>query len=405
MRFNSIVLTVLLCLVLTNTAEARRKKRRKRYSGPPPTHPVLLWSRTLSESTDSDDRRVAAFKLSQYSLPIFQQSVVETLIKCMKDKDLQIKVLCTKALARASTARHAEQVRKVLLDQYQIDSAVRSTVVRVFVARKDESPAVHDTLLDSLRQPTATDDALALLGYFDEFGSGTTKYVDTLVELFHKNPDAKVQRAVVKAIGSRAKGQDAALELLSQCSTAKDTPLVLTCLSGMQLQGRKDPRVWVAVERTVESADVDVLEATLDVINSLPETTNAKISARLIEILDSYDDPDIQEKAVLALGICGDRTEAVVKALQTLFEYDETDESTRIASALTLGKQASAFPDKARELLSACASTGKTAAIKTACQLGLRELEERRKAQAAEAGSHPGSAAVPAATQSAAVAH
>lgn len=383
MRFKALSLALIftLCLGVSLDAEARKKKTKKRrYSGPPPTHPVVLWSRTLSESTDAEQRKVAAFKLSQYSQPIYQASVVDTLVKCMKDSDLQIKVLCTKAMARAGTQSTSEYIRKVLLEQYKKDDALKATVVRVFIARKDSSSSVHDTLLETIRQKLTLDDMLVHLGYFEEYGNGSNKFIDTLAEIFTKNDNAKLKRAVAKALGSQAQGQDKAVDILAGCADSKDTPLSLTCLAGLQAQTKKDKRAWTAVEKTIESTDPDVLEATLDVITALPETENVKIATRLLEIIDNSDDADIQEKAVLALGVCGHRSEAIANALETLIDYDDTDESTRIASALVLGKQAPAGSGKSRNVLSKCVAESKSVPLRTACQLGLQELDGRNKA-------------------------
>lgn len=386
MRFKalSLILVLILCLGVSLDAEAKKKKRRaRRYSGPPPTHPVVLWSRTLSESSDPEQRKVAAFKLSQYSQPIFQASVVDTLVKCMKDNDLQIKVLCTKAMSRAGTQSTSEYIRKVLLEQYKKDDALKATVVRVFIVRKDGSPNVHDTLLETVRQKLTLDDMLVHLTYFEEFGNGSNKFTDTLADIYAKNDNPKLKRAVAKALGAQAQGQDKAVDILAGCADSKDTPLSLTCLAGLQSQTKKDKRAWTAVEKTIESSDPDVLEATLDLITALPETENVKIASRLLEILDNTDDADIQEKVVLALGVCGHHSEQIATALETLIDYDDTDESTRIACALVLGKQAPPGSTKSHDVLSKCVTGVKSAPLRTACQLGLQELDGRRKAAGA----------------------
>src|SRR5258708_1507587 len=90
------------------------------------------------------------------------------------------------------------------------------------------------------------------------------------------------------------------------------------------------------------------------------------------------EDSELQEKAVLALGVCGAHTEPVVNSLQKLLEDKESDDSVRIAAALVLGKQADAFPDKPKAYLSACRTDGSSVSLKMACQLGLQELESRK---------------------------
>lgn len=361
---------------------SKKKHRRHRYSGPAPTHPVVLWARTLSESTDREQRKIAAFKLSQYSQPIFQQPVIASIERCLKDSDVEIKVLCGKAMAHAGTQSNADNIRKVLLDTYKADPDLRNTIVRAFIVRRDQTPLVHDTFLEELKSAKPTDDVLTLLSYFEQFGYGNAHFVEVLADIYKKNENLKVRRSVVKALGERSHGQDPVIEILSQCSESKDTPMALNCLSGLQLQAKKDSRAWAAVEKTIESTDPDVLMATLDVINALPESTNVKISNRLVEIIQETDDGDIQEKAVLALGVCGDQSEPVVKVLTKLVEEDDTDDSVRVAAALIMGKQAMGFPEKPTDLLNSCSNKGRSQSLRTACQLGLKELEARKKLQA-----------------------
>src|SRR5690606_34295995 len=92
------VLAVALIAVLSVSATAdskkSRKKRARRYY-PPVTHPVVLWARTLKTSTDIEARKVAAFKLSAYTQPIFQEEVVSALLDCIGDEDIKIRVWCT----------------------------------------------------------------------------------------------------------------------------------------------------------------------------------------------------------------------------------------------------------------------------------------------------------------------
>lgn len=374
-----LVFVALCCLIVEDSDAARRKRRgRRRYSGPPPTHPVVLWSKTLAASTDPEQRKIAAFKLSQYSQTIYQESIINNLIKCMKDSDVEIKVLCAKAMGRAGTQSQADSVRRALIDQYNADPTLRSTIVRTFIIRKDQSEKVHDLFLKSLKTSEDPEAIIPLATYFEENGSGSQKFVDALVESFNKHDNIKLKRSVVKALGAKGQGQNEVVALLASCSVSKDTPLSLNCLSGLQSQARRDPRAWPAVEKAIESSDPDVLMATLDVINSLPEAPKKEIAVRLVEIIDDMDDTEIQEKAVLALGVCGDHTEPTVKALSELLEDKGTDEGVRIAAALVMGRQADLFPEQPQTALTKCLSDSKTQNLRTACELGLQELKARK---------------------------
>ena len=376
------VLILILCVSAVQTAEAKRRHhaRRNRYHGPPPTHPVILWARTLSESTDPAQRKVAAFKLSQYSQPIFQEAVIHELLKCMKDSDKQIKVLCTKALGSASPKAYSDTIRKALLELYANEETMRNTVVRVFIKRKDSSPKVQDTFMDSAKKSSSPDDLLVILSYFEIFGSGSPKFVENLAEIYRKVENIKVKRAVVKVLADRAEGQDVVVDLLSECAQSKDTPLALTCLGGLQVQAKKDARAWSAIEKTIGSDDPDVLMASLDVVNALPAQRNDAISGRLVSLISDVDDSEIQEKAVLALGVVGTQSEAVVSTLLKLLDEKDTDESVRIAAALILGKQAVQFPVAALPALQTCSKSGASQSLRTACQLGLQELESHKSA-------------------------
>jgi hypothetical protein len=373
--------TIGLIFAFCSSHEALAKKRKRRHYGPSPTHPVLLWARTLSESKDREERKVAAFKLSQYSQPIFQDEAIKALIKCTKDTDVELKVLCTKAMGKAGTKSNSESIRKVLVERYQDDPSLRNTIVRTLIVRQDNTTAIHDTLLDSAKKSTNTDELLALLIYFEIYGSGSDKFVDVLSDIYKRNEDIKVKRSVVKALGDRAHGQDGVIAIFSQCAETKDTPLLLTCLSGLQQQGKTDARTWTALEKTVASEDPDVLMAALDVINVLPEKTNVNISDRLVQIATGSEDPDLQEKAVLALGVCGDQSKPVVDLLQKLLTKKDSDEGLRVAAALILGRQAGAAPEESQKVLSKCFSEEKAQSLRTACQLGLSELETRNKAR------------------------
>ncbi len=383
----SLILLVVLCLLAPDTAEARRRKNRqaRRPKGPPPTHPMVLWAKTLNESQDREQRRVAAYKLSQYSVNIVHSQVVDAIVRCSADDDTEIKVLCTKALGHSGPMANAEPVRKVLIDRYKKDPALKDTVVRTFIARKDISPAVQDIFFEELTKTgTSLDHRMVLLSYFEQFGIGNDKLVNHLSEVYHKEENIRLRRAVAKVLAAKAQGQDSVIGLFAQCSESKDTPLALTCLDGLKSQAKKDNRVWGAVEKSILSTDPDVLIATLDVINALPENTSATISTRLLEIIKDSEDPDIQEKATLALGIAGDHSEMVVAGLLKLIDDKETEDSVRIASVLVLGRQAVVVSERTTELLEKCLKENNTQALKTACQLATKELDSRKKSAAAK---------------------
>ena len=171
--FLAVVFLVSLALP-SETSHARRRRYKL------PTHPVVLWSRTISRSKDLEQRRVAAFKLSQYSQRLFQSSVIDTLTSCVRDPDIQIRVFCVKALGNTGNKR-SDSIRRVLLDRFKTDPEVKSTVVRTFLKRRDDSLVVHDTLLKSLMGTNDTEFSLSLLSYFEELGSGSTGFVNSLV--------------------------------------------------------------------------------------------------------------------------------------------------------------------------------------------------------------------------------
>jgi hypothetical protein len=150
-------------------------------------------------------------------------------------------------------------------------------------------------------------------------------------------------------------------------------------LAGLQVQAKKDAKTLLAVEKTIESTDPDVILASLELIQSLPESPNPKISERLIELIESASDTDVLEKSVLALGVCGDFSEETVKALQKSLEKKELDEGIRISAALSLGKQAGKFSEGPKTALIECKSSADSESLKTACQLALQELQVRTK--------------------------
>lgn len=368
----SVCLIFLVVLVCT-PAEAARKKRKRYY--PPVTHPVVLWSRTLSNSTDLEERKVAAFKLSQYSQTIYQEEVISTLIKGMRDPEAHIKVLCAKAMGRAGTQGKAPEIRKAMLEVYKADASIRNTLVRAFIVRKDTAKPVYDTLLDTLKQSNDVDELSVLLAYFEDYLLPND--VDALVALYHRTTNEKVKRSTIKVVSERGQGQENVIALLTECVGSKETPLVLLCLSGMKLQAQKDPRTLAAIEKTISSTDPDVLVATLDVLHVLPDSPSPTLSARLIEILSSSDDDEVVEKSILALGVAGDQSEPVVNALVKVFDK-EKEEGAKITTALVLGKQAVNHQEKAREKLQNCLKSEQSQSLKTACQLGIQELNTKK---------------------------
>jgi hypothetical protein len=365
---------IIICaLLICEPVLAKKKKRRS--SGPPLTHPVVLWSRILSENKDFDERKKAAFKLSKYSQPIFQIEVINTLLKCADETNIDIKVLCTIALSNANKAIYQETIQKKLIDIYQKNPELKNTIVKVFINRKDNSPKVHDFLLDNFKEDATSDELLTQLRYFELFGNGSDKLVDVLSNIYNKKDNLKVKTSIVKVLGERGKGQAQVIELLSQCCDSKDTPLQLTCLSSLQSQAKKDPKVWLVVTKTIQSADSDVLLATLELIHSLPPTPNPKIALRLDDIIKSVDDSDVQEKAILALGICGDKNPDMVQHLIKILKDKSAPEASRVASALVVGNQSPAdLKENAKSALVKCKDEEKSSSLRTACQLGIQEL-------------------------------
>ena len=65
--------------------------------------------------------------------------------------------------------------------------------------------------------------------------------------------------------------------------------------------------------------------------------------------------------------------------IQTLLEKKDVDEGIKISAALVLGKQAEKFPEGPKAVLTACRTSAATPSLKTACQLGLQELQRREK--------------------------
>ncbi len=378
----SLVLAFILgfSLICLCPAEAKSRNRRKKRYYPPITHPVVLWARTLSQSTDREQRKIAAFKFSQYSLSIFQEEAIQTLIQCMRDTDEAIKILCAKAMRRAGLQKDTDRIRKALLTQFDNDPALRSTLVRTFIDRKDESAVTHDYLLNAAKQTKDLSELLAYLSYFEKFGSGTDNWVSVVTDIYRKNDDIKLKRAAVKALAERGHGQEAVVSLLSECVDSKDTPLVLNCLSGLELQAKNESQARGAVKKTLQSEDPDVLLATLDVILAQAESPDTDVTSRLIEIIEATEDLEIKEKTILALGVYGDKSHPIFNILKKILENRE-NEATSVAAALVLGKQSSQFPEQTRTLLQKCSTESHSPSLRTACKLGLQDFEKRALAQ------------------------
>ncbi|MEZ4752447.1 MAG: HEAT repeat domain-containing protein [Bdellovibrionota bacterium] len=372
--FRAFLVALILIFGFAPSASARRKHSRRLRI---PTHPIYLWAKTLSESKDNDQRKIAAFKLSQYSQPIYQEPVIDALLSCVSDDNLHIKVLCTKALGRSRKRSKSTLVRNALIKQYKAEPFLRNTVVRTFIALNADESNIQKLLMTEAQQNKKPGELIVLMSYFEKFGSGEDAFVKDLTKIFHENTDARVRASVAKAISERADGQKEVIELLAECTGSTDTPLVLTCLGGLQAQGTKNPITWAAVEKTIYSRDPDVLETTLDVIDALPESPNPKISARLLQIITDADDSELREKAVLSLGVCGNKSADIVDLLQRLVEEESVGEDIRIAAALVLGKQAESFPVAPRRILDNCGTREKSQNLRTACQLGLQELKTR----------------------------
>jgi len=339
---------------------------------------MVLWARTLSESEDPEQKKVAAFKLSQYSQSIYQDSVISSLLACLQEKDDQIKVLCAKALGNANNKSKKQSVRKALLEIYQSDPSLQETLVRTFIKQEDGSAEVKQLFLKSLEQTTDVHLTLALLNYF--YGFGDNVPMDSFITLFHKSPNDRIRRWAVKVISENGSGEGNVVELLASCAETQDTPLALTCLSGLQLQTKKESdRTWAALEKTIQSSDPDMLLASLDVINGLPAKINSPLTKKLIDIISNNEDGELVDKAVLALGVCGDQSDKLVGTVQSLLNDAATSESTKIHAALVLGNQSGLFSEQSLSALNECAKKSKSQSLKTACELGVQELRTRLK--------------------------
>ncbi len=347
----------------------------RRYRHPLPVNPVIVWARKLSEVNSEEVRKSNAFKLSQYSQPIFQPEVVRALVKCMEDPNITLRVLCTKAMGRAGTAGQAEWIESLLLQAFEKTPELQSTIARTFVIRKSTSPAVYHKLFDTLVSSTSADKQLAFLTYFQEFGDGSDEFVQKLSHLYEKSSDIRVKRMIVKTLSERGRGQSAITSILTECVHSSDTPLILTCLSGLEQQAKQDAQVWGALEKALRSDDSDVILATLDVINVMDDHSDPKISGRLLEIVQNTSDDETREKAILALGVCGGQTDEIYRVLQKTLQSPKMEVACRVASALVLGKQApKAHQGEVQVILDECYQK-ETGGLKTACELGIQELK------------------------------
>lgn len=378
LSFQRLICALLVALFCCAPSLGAKKRRARRRNQKPITHPVVLWARTLSESTDSDQKKVAAFKLSQYSQTIYQDSVISTLLTCLKDNDVQIKVLCAKALGNAGNRSKKPSLRKALLETYQTDPALQETLVRTFIKQEDSSSDVKSLFLKSLQETSDIHLSLALLNYFYGFGDGVS--MEPFITLFNQSSHDRIRRWSAKVLSENGSGESGVIELLAKCAETQDTPLALTCLSGLQTQSKKDSdRTWTALEKTLESNDPDMLIASLDVINGLPPRVNSPLTKRLIELVSNNEDGELVDKAVLALGVCGDQSEKLVTTVRGLLNNDTTSDSTKIHAALVLGTQSGLFLEQSLESLKACQKNGGSQSLKTACELGARELSTQVK--------------------------
>jgi HEAT repeat protein len=283
-------------------------------------------------------------------------------------------------MGRAGNQSRRTAIRNALIEAFKTDPSLRETLARTFLTREDKSKEVQDVMLDALDKSSDDHETMALLAYFYDCGDGLK--VEPFISLFNKSSNERIRRWAIKVLAEHADGEPAVVELLASCAESKDTPLALNCLSGLQLQSRKDSaRTWTALEKTLESSDPDMLVATLDVVNALPEKPSALLTKRMIEIILETDDVELLDKAILGLGIAGDHSVILVETLQKLLKDGESQETTKIHAALILAKQATQNSDQIKEVLSACIKSTSSASVKSACQLGARELASRKKSK------------------------
>lgn len=372
-KTNSALLLLAFLLAVWTNLDA---KSRHRSRGPLPAHPTALWAKTISESKDQAARLQAAFKFSRYSQPIYQEPHVRALISCTSDPVLEMRVYCVMALAKANQQKHTEIVREALLARFKKDPALRGTITRALRTREDNSPEVLETLMAALGKTQSPDEINALLDYFHSLGEGTDSFVQSLVTVYRNNKDSKIRRDVIKTLAERAQGQDAVVALFSECATDSHTPLALLCLSGLQTQAKNDKRALQAVEKAIHSDDPDMVLASLEVIQSMPETRHPEISSRLLQLIRDSEDSELQEKAIVALGASGDQSQKVVEELIEILSGKSNGENVRIASALALGKQGPLHADISKSALKKCEESGMSKSLTLACTLGLQDLDK-----------------------------
>ncbi len=365
----------MLCVLFSSPSLAKKKHRKRHLT--PITNPLVLWARTLTGSTDAEEKKRAAFKFSQYTQTIYQEEAIRALLDCLKEQDITLRVLCTKALGKAGSAGRNESIRKALLETFKNDPVLKMAITNTFIKRKDLSKETHDTLLASLKNEGDSEVLISLLSYFEQFGQAGD--MDAVIEVYQKSKNVRVRRGAIKTLSERSQGQDAVVDILAGCSLDKDTPLALNCLSGLQAQARSNPKAITAVEKTIMTGDPDVLLSTMDVINVFPEQPSPTLSKRLIEIIEGSEDPELTEKAVLSLGVVGNQSEALIATLTKTLKNPSLSEGIHIASALVLGKQAVFFPDEPKQFLNKCKAESASLALRKACQLGLQDLEARLK--------------------------
>ncbi len=364
-------------LMLEPSAHSKSKAKRRRYTGPPPTHPLVLWGKTLAQSSDENEKKLAAYKLSQYSQTIHQPAVIQALMNCLKDSNIQIRTLCARAMGQAGTQSQSDWIEKAMLEAFRSDNGLTIPLAKSFETRRSSSIEIHQTLLNKLKETSSADEATALASYFQKHGDGSQNFVETLLATYKRIGKDRLKQGIIEALSAKGNGQPELISLFIECSDSKDTPLSLLCLSGLQSQAKNDPRVWNAIEKTIQSDDTDVLLTTLDLIQIQSERPSATITKRLLSIIEDKEDTDIQEKAVLALGVCGDKTPALTQAIQKWILDAALEEPVRIASALIISKQVNPETGTILETLEKCQLATQPAGLKTACALGQKELKGR----------------------------
>ncbi len=346
-----------------------------------PTHPIYYWGKTLLESKNREQRKLAAFKLSQYTQPIYQESVIEALLSCVRDPQLEIKVLCTKALGNVRKKHQTDKIRNALLSQFRNHPVLKRTIINSLIQLKAVDPYLQKALFDEAKATNNPEEIVVLMRYFETFGFGSSNYVNDLIAIYHKFPQTKVRAAILKTLGETAKGHSAAIALLSDCAKITGNNLLqINCLSGLKTQNVRDRRAWQVIEIALETSDLAVLESALELLDNMPPLQNEKLSKRVLAIIAEFKEPEIVEKAVLALGVCGDSSPSTVTILTQLVENKSGDENVRIAAALVLGKQSKSHVAQTKRVLTLCRDSEKTKSLRTACQLGIHDLSAHNTA-------------------------